>query len=164
MDVLQVAFALLRGSLDLAGAGACIADADHEDLGAEGLETVELLEVVLQLPEQGILEVENPLAAFADRVLMVLAGDLVVSRPGAEADRPQGAGDREGVERPVYGRAGKAGSFGLDPRRDLVGSAVGAEGGDRVPYQPPLGGVALAYAKWRLSHSSSFRLVLKNVR
>jgi hypothetical protein len=162
MNVLQVALALFDGSFDIASAGAGLADADHEDLGAEGLETMQLLEVVLQLSEQGILEVENPLAAFADRVLMVLTGDLVVSRAGAEADRPQGAGDREGVEGPIHGRARKAGSFGLDPGRDLVGGAVRTKGRDRVPYQAPLAGMALAHAEWRLSHSSfSFRLVLK---
>src|SRR5205807_7561869 len=92
--------------------------------------------------QERLLEVKDPLAALANGVLVILARDLVVGGAGAEADRAQRGGDGERVQRPVDGRAGKAGMVRLDASGDLVGGAVRAERGDRVPDQSPLRGVA----------------------
>src|SRR5207302_321291 len=153
MDVLQGSPAHAgRRPVSLRPARAGVTDPDHQHLGPKRLEAMQLLEVLFELLQERILEVEDALAALTDRVLVVLPGDLVVGGTGAEANRPQGTRDGEGVQGPVDGRAREGWLLRLDSGRDLVRRAVRTEGGDRIPDQATLVCVALPGAKRRLSH------------
>jgi hypothetical protein len=72
-------------------ARAIVADSDHQDLGAQGPETVPLLQVVLELLDQLLLDVHHAPTHLADRVVVIAARELVVSRPIAEVRRVNAA-------------------------------------------------------------------------
>jgi hypothetical protein len=65
-------------------ARACIANADHEDLRPHRLEMVEVLEVALEGIHELLLDVEHSSAYLAHGVVVVTAGELVVSRTLAQ--------------------------------------------------------------------------------
>src|SRR5215470_9906627 len=94
--------------------------------------------MALQLGHQAVLDVQDATADLADRVLVVLAGDLVVDRAVAQADRPERARRRERLQRTVDRAAGKARLGALELRRDLVRGAVAAQPLHRLPDLLPL--------------------------
>src|SRR5437763_6396535 len=116
-----------------------IADTDHQDLGANGVEAMQALQMVLELVHQVVLDVQDPVADLADRVLVLARGGFVVHRPLAQPHRVQGAGAGERIQGPVDGAARET----RGPLVQLVGAllrrAVPAQPQDRLP-----NGLALA--------------------
>src|SRR5437899_5409908 len=70
---------------------AIVADTHDQDLGAHRLESMSLLEVLLELAYQLLLDVHDATADLADRVVVVAARELVVGRSFAEVGRVHGA-------------------------------------------------------------------------
>ena len=112
--------------------------ADDQDLGPNGPEVMQLFQVVLQLVDQLVLDMEHSFADLAERVLVLLAGELVVHGAAAQADRMHRARGGEGFESAVDRAPRQRRIDGLDVRGYLVRCAVPPEGVDGVPDELPL--------------------------
>src|SRR2546429_2925633 len=117
-----------------AGARALVAHADDEDGRPHRPKAVPLRQVLLELGHQPVLDVQHPLAHLADRVLVVLAGDLVVDGAVTQPHAVQGTRRGERLQRAVDGAAGEPGLRPLQLSGDLVRGAVTAQAADRVPH------------------------------
>ena len=121
--------------------GALPADSYHQHICTNRAEPVPLLEVALELSHQAMLDVLDTLADLADRVLVVLDGDLVVNRAVAQAHCVQGAGRRKCLQCSVDSASREARLRVLQRGGDLIRRAVTAQGSHHVPDLPPLPGL-----------------------
>src|SRR5476651_1789556 len=130
------------GRLPTGIARARIANPDDQDFGAHRTEAVRLFEVALERVDELLLDVQHTTANLAHGVVVIAAGELVVSRPLAQVrgvNRPR-RGER--FERPIHGAARESGFRLVQLGSYLFGRAVTTESNDAVVNHRPLSGAS----------------------
>src|SRR6478736_7350499 len=128
-------------------ARACIANSDDENFGAHGPEAMRLLEVVLERVHELLLDVQDASANLANSVVVVAAGELIVSRTLAEVGGVDRARSGERFERPVNSAARKPWFCSVQLGCNLLGCAVASQSHYRVVDHRPLRGAPHAWCE-----------------
>ena len=101
-----------------------------------------LLEMSLQRADELLLDVKHSATYLADGMVMIAAGELVVSRAFTEMCGVDGTRCRESFQRSVHGAARKTWLALVKLDRNLIRRAVAAEADDRVVHHGALRGTA----------------------
>src|SRR5450759_1915819 len=126
------------GRLPTRIARARIANPDDQDFGSHRTEVVRLFEVLLERVDELLLDVQHASANLAHGVVVIAAGELVVSRTLAQVRRINRPRRGKRLERPIHGAARKSRFRLMQLGSYLLSRAVTAESNDGGVNHRPL--------------------------